>query len=341
MKAVALTRYLPIEHPESLLDVELPKPAAPTGHDLLVKVAAIALNPVDCKVRAPKDKVEATPRVLGWDAAGIVEAVGEGVSLFRPGDRVFYAGDITRPGCNAEYQLVDERIVGHMPRSLDFAPAAALPLTTITAWEALFERLHIDREGAHAGRSLLVIGGAGGVGSMAIQLGKLAGLTVIATAGRPESVAWVRELGADHAVPHGAALAGAVRAAGFPHVDYILCANDTDAYFDVMAELVAPQGGIVSIVETTRAHDLGALKAKSAGFAWEFMFTRAMFHTADMIEQHRLLEATAALVGAGRLRPALHPQTPVGGPIDAASLRRAHAQQETGRMIGKQVLVGF
>src|SRR5215469_2628316 len=197
MKAVALTRYLPISDPQSLFDIELPKPV-PGNHDLLGRVEAVSVNPVDTKVRAPKPDVEKNPRVLGWDAAGVVEAVGPDVKRFKPGDEVYYAGDITHPGSNAEFQLVDERIVGHKPHTLSFAEAAAMPLTTLTAWEALFDRLLIDRHGGNREQSLFIIGGAGGVGSIAIQLGKLAGLVVIATASRPETQEWVKALGADH-----------------------------------------------------------------------------------------------------------------------------------------------
>lgn len=338
MKAIALTQYLPIAHPESLLDMDLPAPGQPTGHDILVRIEAIAVNPVDYKVRSPKDKVEAAPRILGWDAAGVVEAVGPDVSRFKPGDKVYYAGDITRQGSNAQLQLVDERIAGPMPASLDFTQAAALPLTAITAWEALFERLHIPRDGSAKGKTLLIVGGAGGVGSIAIQLAKLAGLTVLATAGRPQSQQWVRELGADHAVAHGDALVASVRAAGFQHIDYILCANDTDAYMPAMGELVAPQGGIVTIVEAKHALDLDPLKAKSAFFAWEFMFTRSMFQTADMDRQHALLAEVATLIDAGKLRTTLGE---VLGPINAANLKRAHAMLEGGTVIGKLVLAGF
>ena len=201
MKAVALTHYLPVDNPKAFLDVELPKPSA-AGRDLLVSVRAISVNPVDTKVRSPKEKIEDSPRVLGWDASGIVEAAGPEVTLFKPGDEVYYAGDITRSGSNAEFQLVDERIVGFKPKSLSFAEAAALPLTTITAYEAFFDRLGIDRDGADAGQSVLIIGAGGGVGSIAIQLAKAAGLVVIATASRPETESWVRELGADHVVNH-------------------------------------------------------------------------------------------------------------------------------------------
>ncbi|WP_035059402.1 zinc-binding alcohol dehydrogenase family protein [Andreprevotia chitinilytica] len=338
MKAVALTHYLPIDHPDALLDVDLPKPQA-TGRDLLVKIEAIAVNPVDYKVRSPKDKVETTPRVLGWDAAGVVEAVGPEVTLFKPGDAVFYAGDITRPGSNAEYQLVDERIVGHKPDSLNFADAAALPLTAITAWEALFDRLGISKTGADAGKTVLIIGGAGGVGSIAIQLAKeLAGLKIITTASRPESREWVKQLGADATVDHTGDVVAQVRALGHQYVDYALCFNDTDAHFPALAELIAPQGMIATIVENTRPLRLDALKSKSAGFVWEFMFTRAMFQTPDMIEQHKLLNEIATLIDSGKIK------TTVGahyGVINAANLKHAHATLEAGKMIGKIVLAGF
>ncbi|WP_148717005.1 zinc-binding alcohol dehydrogenase family protein [Chitinolyticbacter meiyuanensis] len=337
MKAVALTRYLPITDPDALLDVTLPKPVA-SGRDLLVRVEAISVNPVDYKVRAPKDKVEPSPRVLGWDAAGVVEAVGPEVTLFRPGDAVYYAGDITRPGSNAEFQLVDERIVAAKPRTLGYAEAAALPLTAITAWESLFDRLRVDRHGTDAGKTALIIGGAGGVGSIAIQLAKQAGLTVIATASRPESRDWVLKLGADHAIDHRGDLVAAVRQLGLKYVDYVLCFNDTDGHMAAMAELIVPQGNIVTIVENAQPLRLEPLKPKSAGFLQEFMFTRAMFQTPDMIAQHQLLTEVARLVDAGALR------TTVGehyGAINAANLRRAHVTLEAGRAIGKIVLAGF
>ena len=252
MKAVALTRYLPISNPESLIDIELDKPA-PTGRDLLVKIEAISVNPVDTKVRAPKDKVEETPRVLGWDAAGVVEAVGPDATLFRPGDPVYYAGSVTRQGANSEFHLVDERIVGAKPKSLDFTHAAALPLTTITAWEALFERLGVSPRGADEGKSVLVIGGAGGVGSIGIQLAKkVAKLTVIATASRPESAKWATELGADHIVNHFDDIPKQLKAIGFENVDYVLIFNDTDKHFPAAAEVIKPQGGICTIVENSR-----------------------------------------------------------------------------------------
>ena len=338
MKAVGLLKYLPITHPDSLLDVELPKPQ-PRGRDLLVAVKAVAVNPVDTKVRAPKDKTEAAPRVLGWDAAGIVESAGPEATLFKPGDAVFYAGDITRQGSNSEFQLVDERIVGRKPVTLGFAEAAALPLTAITAWEGLFDRLHISPEGADQGKRLLIVGGAGGVGSIAIQIAKrVAGLSVITTASRPETVAWCRELGADEVVDHRGDLVAKLKARGIEAVDYILCCNDTDQHFPALARLIVPQGTICTIVENARPLPVELLKSKSAAFAWEFMFARSMFQTADMIEQHRLLNRVAELIDAGTLRTTLKG---VLGPINAATLKRAHAELESGKVIGKLVLEGF
>lgn len=337
MKAIALTRYLPSSEPESLIDVELPAPEA-TGRDLLVAVRAVAVNPVDTKVRAPKAKVEPAPRVLGWDAAGVVVSVGPDVTLFRPGDEVFYAGDITRPGSNAELQLVDERIVGTKPKSVTFAEAAALPLTAITAYEAFFDRLHIDPGGDNAGESLLLIGAAGGVGSIGIQLAKLAGLRVIATASRPESSAWVTALGADHVVSHKEALRPQIEALGLTYVDHVAIFNDTDGHWDAATDLVRPQGAIVSIVENRGPLDQGLLKRKSATFVWEFMFTRSMFQTPDMVRQHELLERVAAWVDGGALRT-----TANGAPkrICAANLRGAHQALEAGSAIGKLVFEGW
>jgi NADPH:quinone reductase len=338
MKAVALTRYLPISNPESLIDIELDKPA-PTGRDLLVKIEAISVNPVDTKVRAPKDKVEETPRVLGWDAAGVVEAVGPDATLFKPGDPVYYAGSVTRQGANSEFHLVDERIVGAKPKSLDFTHAAALPLTTITAWEALFERLGVSPQGADEGKSVLVIGGAGGVGSIGIQLAKkVAKLTVIATASRPESAKWATELGADHIVNHFDDIPKQLKAIGFENVDYVLIFNDTDKHFPAAAEVIKPQGGICTIVENSRPLQVELLKSKSAAFHWEFMFTRSMFGTPDMIEQHKLLSEVARLIDAGTLTTTLGRNL---GKIDAANLREAHRLLEEGRSIGKLVLTGF
>lgn len=337
MKAVGLTHYLPIEDPRSLLDVELDAPQ-PAGHDLLVAVEAIAVNPVDTKVRAPKETIEETPRVLGYDAAGTVQALGAEVTLFKPGDEVFYAGDITRPGSNAELQLVDERIVGHKPKSLEFAQAAAFPLTAITAYEAFFDRLGIDPEGANREESLLIIGGAGGVGSIGIQLAKIAGLNVIATASRPESAKWVTDLGADHVINHYEPLRPQVEALGLSFVDHVALFNNTDAHWDSVTDLIRPQGTIVSIVENQQPLKQDRMKMKAAAFVWEFMFARSMFQTPDMIEQHRLLTRIADWIDEGRIRSTI---SEVLSPINAANLRDAHKQLESGSSIGKIVLQGW
>jgi zinc-binding alcohol dehydrogenase family protein len=338
MKAVALTRYLPIADPESLVDLTLPDPK-PAGHDILVKVEAVSVNPVDTKQRAPNPKVESAPRVLGWDAAGTVAAVGPEVTLFKPGDEVYYAGDVTRQGSNSELQLVDERIAAKKPKSLDFAQAAAIPLTAITAWEAYFDRMKIDPAGAHRGRSLLIIGGAGGVGSIGIQIAKVvAGLKVIATASRHETVAWAKELGADHVVDHSKPLRPQIEALGLKHVDYIANFNDTDRYWDQMGDLVAPQGAVCLIVGTKGPLAMDAVRGKSASVCWELMFTRPRFKTPDMIEQHRLLTRVAELIDAKQIRGTLRETL---RPINAANMRAAHAKLESGTTIGKLVVAGW
>ena len=338
MKAVALTRYLPIDDPRSLVDIDLPKPA-PKDRDLLVRIEAISVNPVDTKVRAPKPQVEAQPKVLGYDAAGIVEAVGDSVTLFQPGDAVYYAGDATRSGSNAEYQLVDERIVGHKPKTLDFALAATLPLTSITAWELLFHRMRLDADGGDAGTSLLIIGGAGGVGSIAIQLAVRAGLTVIATASRPETVAWCKRMGAQHVIDHRQPLKPQLAALGFAYADAIVNLADTDRYWETMGDLIAPQGRIGLIVEPKGPLSIGdRFKTKCVSIHWETMFGRSRFQTKDMIEQHRLLDRVAALVDGGELRTT---HTETIGTINAANLRATHARLESGTTIGKLALAGW
>lgn len=338
MKAVALTRYLPIDDPQSLVDVELPAPTA-SGHDLLVRVEAISVNPVDTKVRSPKPQVEAQPRVLGYDAAGTVEAVGENVTRFKVGDRVYYAGDIGRPGTNSELHLVDERIVGAAPKSLSAAQAAALPLTVITAWELLFQRMPFDSENGGQGKSLLIIAGAGGVGSIAIQIGKRAGFTVIATASRGESIEWCKQMGADHVVDHRQPLAPQLKALGFEQVDAVLNLADTDRYWEAVGELLAPQGHVGLIVEPSGALKIGdPYKLKCIGIHWEMMFSRPRFKTPDMIEQGRILDRVAQLIDAGELK-GTHTQTV--GKIDAANLRETHRRLESGATIGKLVLAGW
>ncbi len=342
MKAVGLHRYLPITDPDALLDVDVPQPEA-MGHDLLVEVRAISVNPLDTKHRAPNDanrnSVETPPRILGWDVAGVVAATGPAVTLFRPGDAVYYAGSIARSGGNAEFHCVDERIAGHKPASLGFADAAALPLTTITAWQGMFERMNISSSGADAGKSLLIIGGAGGVGSIAIQIAKrVAGLTVIATASRAESAAWARSLGADHIVDHNQSLPGQLKTCGIAEVDYVLCANAAGRHFADFPALLCPQGKICSIVDGPNETDFLLLKRKSITFCWEAMFTRPLFQTPDMVAQHDLLDRAASLVDAGVLRSTA---TMNLGTINATHLKQAHQLIEQGRSIGKIVLEGF
>lgn len=336
MKTVALTRYLPVDDPNAFIDVAMQKPT-PEGHDLLVSVRAVAVNPVDTKVRSPKDKVEDPPRILGWDASGVVEAVGSDVTLFKPGDEVYYAGDITRSGSYAEFQLIDERIVGMKPQSLSHSEAAALPLTSITAYEAFFDRLGIDYNGANKGETIFIIGAGGGVGSIGIQLAKHAGLTVIATASRTESEGWVRELGADHIVNHRKPMVEQVRALGIQYVDHVAIFNDM-RHWETAVELVRPQGGIVTIDDTHLPMPMDGMKIKAVSLHWEFMFARSMHQTPDMIEQHRLLNTIAKAIDAGEFRTTV---SKVLTPINAANMRQAHAMVEQGNAIGKVVLANW
>ena len=338
MKAVALTRYLPIDDPQSLLDVELPTPT-PGAHDLLVRVEAVSVNPVDTKVRSPKPQVEAQPKVLGYDAAGVVEAVGASAAGFQPGDRVYYAGDVTRSGSNAQFQLVDARLVGHAPKSIGAADAAALPLTLLTAWELLFQRMPFGSEHGGQGKSLLIIGGAGGVGSIAIQLARRAGFTVIASASRDETIDWCRSMGAQHVINHRQPLAAQLQALGFEQVDAVLNLADTDHYWDAIGQLLAPQGHVGLIVEPVGALKIGdPYKAKAIGIHWEMMFARPRFKTADQAEQGRILERVAGLIDAGELRST---RTETLAPINAANLREAHRRLESGSTIGKLALAGW
>ena len=339
MKAIAVYQNLPTDNPDCFTEIELEKPQA-TGTDLLVRVKAVAVNPVDTKVRASIKKKLDTPKVLGWDAAGVVEAVGEDTSLFRVGDEVFYAGSIIRPGCNSEYQLVDERIVGRKPSNLSFVEAAALPLTTIAAWEALFERLEIepDKTAKNRASTLLIINGAGGVGSIAIQLAKqVAGLEVIATASRGDTVRWCRQLGADYCINHHKELLPALQAIGFEAVDYVLCLNDTDYHWQNMIDVIKPQGKICSIVGNRQPLDLNLLKSKSVTFAWEFMFTKSQYQTPDMASQGELLNIVSQLVEWGIIQTTLKENL---GVLNSRNLAIAHSKLESGKAIGKLVLTG-
>ncbi|WP_343585845.1 zinc-binding alcohol dehydrogenase family protein [Flavobacterium sp.] len=332
MKAIGFKTSLPIENPESFIEFEAVKPI-PGPHDLLVKIDAISVNPVDFKIRqnSAKDTVLETPKIIGWDAVGIVQAVGQDVTLFEVGDPVYYAGDITKQGSNAEYQIIDERIVGRKPKSLSIEEAAVIPLTALTAWEILFDRIRITAD-KDKGKSILIIGGAGGVGSIAIQLAKkIAGLTVIATASRPETIAWCKQQGTDFVVDHKD-LISSVREAGFEYVDFILDFVDTNAYWDTMVELIKPQGHIASITGSSDPVALTKLKSKSVSFSWELMYTRSMYQTEDMVEQHNILNIVADLLDDGILKTTLN--TTLNG-LSAENLKKAHELLESGRTIGK------
>jgi zinc-binding alcohol dehydrogenase family protein len=338
MKAVAYYQSLPADHPEALLDVQLDAPS-PGPHDLLVEVRAISVNPVDTKIRQGVTPENGAAKVLGWDAAGVVKAVGSAVSLFHPGDRVFYAGAIDRAGANSELHLVDERIVGAMPASLSFAEAAALPLTAITAWELLFERLQITKGSADQGQSLLIVGAAGGVGSILTQLARrLTGLTVIGTASRPETQAWVRELGAHHVIDHSKPLSEELARVGVGQVTHVASLTQTDQHYAQLIECLLPQGRLALIDDPLLPLDVMQLKRKSLSLHWELMFTRSLYQTDDMIEQHRLLQRVSELVDSGVIRTTLGEHF---GRIEAANLRRAHALLESGKAKGKIVLEGF
>ena len=337
MRAVAYQKPQSISEVSSLIDVELPMPEA-KDRDLLVEVKAISVNPVDTKVRASATPAAGQYKVLGWDAAGIVKAVGPDVTTFKPGDEVYYAGALERDGSNAEYHLVDERIVALKPKNLDFSAAAALPLTSITAYEALFDRLRVQDPVAGAAPASLIIGGAGGVGSIAIQLARtLTDLTVIATASRPETSDWIKDLGAHHVVDHSKPLAAQIDALGTGAPSFVFSTTNTGEHLAEIATLIAPQGRF-ALIDDPKTLDIMPFKRKSVSVHWEFMFTRSMFKTADMIEQHKLLTEVAGLIDAGKLRTTL---SEVLGTISADNLKKAHRMLESGRTKGKIVLAGF
>ena len=335
MKAVQFIRNS--SEDGSAIDIDLPRPSA-SGRDILVQVESIAMNPVDYKVR-PNDGDD--PKIVGFDAAGTVVETGEDVTLFEVGDLVYYAGDVTRPGTNAELQLVDERIVAKQPVSLDAPASASLPLTSLTAWESLFDRLEINpgTPEENRGGSILIIGGAGGVGSIAIQLAKLAGLTVIATASRMESADWCRKLGAEHIINHHDKMPSQLKNLGLDTVNYIANFNDIERVWDDMAEMIAPQGSLVLITGHEQQLDLGGtFKLKSARICWEFMFTRSMFQTDDMIAQHHILRRIAEWVDAGKIIATANHSL---GSINAGNILAGHRQLESGSTIGKIVLSGW
>ena len=338
MKAVGYKKSLPIDAPDALVVFETAKPE-PKGRDIRVAVKAISVNPVDTKVRKRAEPPAGETKILGYDATGIVDAVGPDVTLYKAGDEVWYAGSILRQGTNSEYHLVDERIVGRKPKTLSFAQAAALPLTSITAWELLFDRLGAKQGKTAEPRSLLIVGGAGGVGSILIQLArKLTGLTVIATASRPESTKWCLDLGAHHVIDHSKSMKEQIAALKAPPVGLIAALTNTEQHFQALADIIAPQGKIGLIDDPATPPNVMLLKGKAVSLHWESMFTRSSFQTEDMIEQHKLLDEVANLIDSGVLRTTLDKTM---GTINAANLKTAHAAIEGGRSTGKLVLEGW
>lgn len=332
MKAIGYTATGP------LFEFETPTPV-PEPHDMLVRISAIAVNPVDTKIRGRVQPPTDQPKVLGWDAVGVVEAVGSAVTLFKPGDRVWYAGDVSRPGCNAEFQCVDERIAALAPRTLSDSEAAALPLTGITAWEMLFDRLQLPRGEAAAKRVVLVVGAAGGVGSILVQLARrLTSATVIATASRDDSKAWVTALGAHHVLDHSRSLQEELRRVGVPDVTDVAAINRTGEHYADLVAMLRPQGRLALIDDPAEGLNISLMKQKSLSLHWEFMFTRAMFKTADMIAQHTLLTELASLVDNGVIRSTLGQHL---GPINPENLEKAHQLLRSEHTRGKLVLAGF
>jgi zinc-binding alcohol dehydrogenase family protein len=342
MKAIGYQNTLPTDDPQSLVDITLPDPVA-QGHDLLVEVRAVSVNPVDTKVRRSAKPAEGEWKVLGWDAAGVVKAVGPDVTLFKPGDHVWYAGSIARAGSNSELQLVDERIVGHMPKSLvatgDFAAAAALPLTALTAWELLFDRLNVPTGPEGKGKSVLVTGAAGGVGSILTQLARqMTQLTIIGTASRPETQEWALQHGAHHVIDHSKPLPEEFARLGLAPAEYVMSLTHTAEHFDGIVEVVAPQGKIGVIDDPQEIIDVRKLKRKCVSLHWELMFARSLHNTPDIAQQNVILNSVADMVDAGTVRTTV---TENFGPINAENLRRAHALIESHRAQGKVVLAGF
>lgn len=334
MRAVGYKESLPAEEPNSLLDITVDDPV-PGANDLLVKVKAIAVNPVDTKIRM-RMAPESGHKIIGWDAVGEVVSTGDKVTGFKTGDRVWYAGDLTRPGCNAQLQTVDYRIVGKAPTNLDDTQAAALPLTSITAWEVLFDRLQVDKPSPHNKRTLLVIGGAGGVGSILIQLAaQLTDVTIIATASRAESQQWVKALGADHVINHYDDLAEQIESVDASPVTDVACLTHSEQYFAQCMKLMAPQGRFCLIDDPSESIDITLMKQKSISLHWEFMFTRSMFTTADMIKQQELLNHIAKMVEKGQIRSTLGKTF---GEMNANNLRMAHQALESHKTIGKIAL---
>ncbi|WP_415775736.1 zinc-binding alcohol dehydrogenase family protein [Shewanella oncorhynchi] len=338
MKAIGYQTAGAITAPNALENITLAEPTA-TGFDLLVEIKAISVNPVDTKIRASSSASAGEYKIIGWDAVGVVKAIGEKVSLFNVGDEVWYAGDISRSGSYAEYQLVDERIVGHKPKSLTYTQAAALPLTGITAWEILFDRLALPQDGSATDARILIIGAAGGVGSIITQLAvKLTGAEVIGTASRPESAAWVHKLGADAVIDHTKPLSQELANIGITDVTHVISLTQTDQHFDEIVQVLKPQGKLALIDDPKGPLDVMKLKRKSLSLHWELMFTRSLYQTEDMIAQHHLLNRLSALIDTGELQSTFGEHY---GTINAQNLIKAHAQIESGKAIGKIVLEGF
>ncbi|EFO34026.1 zinc-binding alcohol dehydrogenase family protein [Roseibium sp. TrichSKD4] len=337
MKAVGYLQTGPINRADALIDFEAEKPV-PSGHDLLVKIAAISVNPVDTKIRQRRAPQNSTPAILGWDAAGEVVTVGEAASGFAVGDKVWYAGDVGRSGTNAEFHLVDERIVGQAPKTLSSSAAAALPLTTLTAYEMLFDRLNITDAVAGGNNTLLIIGGAGGVGSMVIQLARaLSDVTVIATASRPETRSWAKDLGAHHVINHANPLGPQIDELGIGSVDFVYSTTHSHHYCEQVAHFMTPQGRF-GLIDDPETFNIMPFKQKAISIHWEFMFTRAMFNTADIARQGAILNEVANLIDVGAIRSTV---AETFGSINAANLMKAHALLESGRSKGKIVLEGF
>ena len=335
MKAIAYKACLPIDQPKALQDIELEVPKA-KGRDLLVEVKAISVNPVDYKIRQSRPAQDDQWQVIGWDATGIVKEVGEETDLFKVGDEVWYAGDLTRPGSNAQFQLVDERIVGKKPASLSFGEAAALPLTTLTAWELLFDRIKVDKEDAD--KSILVIGAAGGVGSIMVQLAKqLTQLQIIGTASRPETTAWLKDLGVDYVINHRNKLSEELAKQDLSDIDYVISLNATEQHFEEIVKIVKPQGDF-GFIDDPSVLNVMPFKLKAVSTHIELMFTRSLFQTADMIEQHRILNEAARLIDEGVIKSTIGEHF---GKINAENLRKAHALLESGKAKGKIVLEEF
>lgn len=337
MKAVAYQQSVGSEDPNALLDVRLDKPAA-SGRDCLVEIKAVAVNPVDIKIRTTTTPEPGQYKVLGWDACAVVTEVGDQVSLFKPGDEVWYAGAVDRQGSNAEFQLVDERLMALKPASLSFADAAALPLTGLTAWEILFDRLRLHEQ-PHVEHRLLVTGAAGGVGSIMLQLASaLTSARIFATASRPETESWVRTLGAQEVLNHRNPLAEELEKAGFDHVTHVASLNRTDQHFADIVQMLKPQGKLALIDTPQKPLDILSMKQKSLSLHWEFMYTRSLFETDDMVQQHHILSRIAGLVDQGRVKSTVQQHF---GKINAENLIRAHRFIETNSSIGKVVLEGF